>query len=348
MTITRINSDADVRAAAALSYAEHGRLVAQLPFLPARKPADYEDRLGWMVREGAVYALGEGRAMTAFLGAFPVEDFRNEGPGAYSPDWCLGFAEGHDVPFAAGTAGSSGGATVMRATRALLRAYLSEAEGEGLQAHGVSVFSSRPEVREAFSLSGYGGIVLDAARPADELSRALAARGCASREGKACASETSIRRATIADAEALSALDGRLAAHIQSAPVLMPGAHGSSAEEWAQWLSKSTAAAFIATVDGVPAGFMKAEDPQFDVSFAVQSSEVFAIDGLFVETERRGCGIARSLLEAIVGEARARGKSLVSVDCETMNPEAFGFWTGWFAPVSWSLERRWGQVAPRA
>lgn len=348
MTITLIKSDADIRVAAALAFAEHTRSVSLLTFLPARQQADFETRLDWMVREGYLYALADGGSMTAFLGGFTIADFRNEGPGAYSPDWCMGFAERFGASGATGATSVTGAAFVTRATRALIRAFLSEAEGAGLQAHAVSVFASRPEVREAFSLSGYGGIVLDAARPADELSRALAARGCASREGTACASETSIRRATIADAEALSALDGRLAAHIQSAPVLMPGAHGSSAEEWAAWLSKPTAAAFIATVDGVPAGFMKAEDPQFDVSFAVQSSEVFAIDGLFVETERRGRGIARSLLEAIVGEARARGKSLVSVDCETMNPEAFGFWTGWFAPVSWSLERRWGRVAPRA
>lgn len=285
--------------------------------------------------------------MTAFLGGFTVSDFRNEGPGAYSPDWCMGFADGLSASDAVGATG------VTRTTRALIRAFLSEAEDEGLQAHGVSVLASRPEVREAFSLSGYGGIVLDAARSTEDLSRALAARrgsprGMDWRDGDSRAPETSIRRATASDAEDLAALDGRLGAHIRSAPVLMPGAHGSSADEWAGWLSKPTAAAFIAAVDGVPAGFMKAEDPQFDVSYAVQSSEVFAIDGLFVEPRRRGRGIARSLLEAIARDARARGKSLVSVDCETTNPEAFGFWTGWFAPVSWSLERRWGRVAPRA
>jgi len=343
MTVTRIESDAAIRASAALAFAEHARSVALLPFLPARNLADYEDRLGWMVREGSVYALADGGAMAAFLGAFTVADFRNEGPGAYSPEWCMGFAEGP------GTSESSGAA---RATGALLRAFLSEAEGAGLQAHAASVFASRPEVREAFSLSGYGGIVLDAARATEDLSRALAARREGSpetgfRDGASRAPETSIRRATASDAEALAALDGRLGAHIRSAPVLMPGAHGSSADEWAGWLSKPTAAAFIAAVDGAPAGFMKAEDPQFDVSYAVQSPEVFAIDGLFVEPEWRGRGIARALLEAIVGEAIARGKRLVSVDCETMNPEAFGFWTGWFAPVSWSLERRWGRVAPR-
>jgi GNAT superfamily N-acetyltransferase len=345
MTIVKISSDADIRAAAALAFSEHARSVAQLPFLPARTLADYEGRIEWMVREGSVYALAEGGEMAAFLGAFTVEDFRNEGPAAYSPDWCMGFAEG---PGARGGMDASGAAFTTRATRALLRAFLSEAEGAALSAHGASVFASRPEVREAFSLSGYGGIVLDAARPAEALSLALSERRGRAREETPRSPEIAIRRATTADAEALSELDGKLGAHIRSAPVLMPGAHGSTADEWAQWLSKPEAAAFIATDEGVPAGFMKAEGPQFDVSFAVQSTETFAIDGLFVEPERRGRGIARALLEAIVGEAIARGKRLVSVDCETMNPEAFGFWTGWFAPVSWSLERRWGRVAPRS
>ena len=347
MTITRINSDADIRVAAALAFAEHSRLVAQLPFLPTRDLADYESRLCWMVREGSVYALADGGPMAAFLGAFTVEDFRNEGPGAYSPDWCLGFAEGSAAQGATRTTGVTGSAPATQVTRALLRAFLADAECSGLSIHGASVFASRPEVREAFSLSGYGGIVLDAARPAEELLRSLAARGGVSLEGDTRVPVAAIRRATVADADALSALDGKLGAHIQSAPVLMPGAHGSSADEWAVWLSKPEAAAFIAVVDGIPAGFMKAEDPQFDVSYAVQSPETFAIDGLFVEPARRGLGVARALLEAIVGEAIARGKWLVSVDCETTNPEAFGFWTGWFAPVSWSLERRWGKVSPR-
>ena len=30
----------------------------------------------------------------------------------------------------------------------------------------------------------------------------------------------------------------------------------------------------------------------------------------------------------------------LSVDCETANPEAYGFWTRWFQPVAWALERR--------
>jgi hypothetical protein len=31
---------------------------------------------------------------------------------------------------------------------------------------------------------------------------------------------------------------------------------------------------------------------------------------------------------------------VISVDCETTNLEAYGFWSRWFWPVSWSLERR--------
>ncbi len=34
------------------------------------------------------------------------------------------------------------------------------------------------------------------------------------------------------------------------------------------------------------------------------------------------------------------GKRLMSVDCETHNLEAFGFWTRLFTPVAWGFERR--------
>ena len=124
----------------------------------------------------------------------------------------------------------------------------------------------------------------------------------------------------------------------------MPGAHGSDAGEWREWLSKEETCAFVALEGDRIVGFMKAEDPQFDVSYTVHGPSTFAIDGLFVDPASRGKGVARELLGSIVREASARGKTVTSVDCETMNPEAYRFWTRWFTPISWSLERRWGAV----
>ena len=327
MTITHIENDRDIARAAELAFAAHRSLLEMHSFLPARTLDDYAVRIGWMVREGRVFGAFEDDRMAAFLGYFKIDNFRNAGPGGYSPDWCMGLAEGKESALF---------------FRQLMRSLLADADETGLGIHAVSVYSSLGEIREEFSLTGYGGIVLDAARPVDALARDLADYRLAGKLQAECRSAgTVIRPATTADASRLASLDSALASHIGAAPVLMPDTHGSSADEWRDWLSSDERRALVAVCGGEIAGFIKAEEPQFDVSYAVHSPDTFAIDGLYVDPRFRGKGLARQLLASLADEARARGKSLMSVDCETMNPEAFRFWTRYFHPVSWSLERRW-------
>jgi GNAT superfamily N-acetyltransferase len=76
-----------------------------------------------------------------------------------------------------------------------------------------------------------------------------------------------------------------------------------------------------------------------DVSYAVHGPLTLAIDGLFVERSWRGRGAARALLAAMAVYAKASGAELVSVDCETSNPEAFSFWPRFFTPLAWGFER---------
>ncbi|GAJ16035.1 unnamed protein product, partial [marine sediment metagenome] len=87
-------------------------------------------------------------------------------------------------------------------------------------------------------------------------------------------------------------------------------------------------------------GFIKAEKPQFDVSYAVHGESTLAINGMYVEADFRRAGVGSLLLASLAREAAAADKEIVSVDCETTNPEAYGFWSRWFEPVAWALERR--------
>ena len=58
---------------------------------------------------------------------------------------------------------------------------------------------------------------------------------------------------------------------------------------------------------------------------------------MYVDADARRAGIGRLLLASLARAAEAAGKELVSVDCETTNPEAFAFWSRWLRPVTWSL-----------
>ena len=79
---------------------------------------------------------------------------------------------------------------------------------------------------------------------------------------------------------------------------------------------------------------------QNDVSYAVHEESTLAINGMYVEADSRCAGVGKFLLASSVREAAGVGKEIVSVDCETTNPEAYAFWTRWFEPVAWGLERR--------
>jgi GNAT superfamily N-acetyltransferase len=87
-------------------------------------------------------------------------------------------------------------------------------------------------------------------------------------------------------------------------------------------------------------GYIKAQEPQFDVSYAVHGPETLGINGMFVERDHRGTGVAQALLGAMARDGAQRGLSVLSVDHETANIEADGFWGRYFEPLSWALERR--------
>ncbi len=319
MTAKDLSTDSDFEQAAELAADGHARLRRELPFLPARAPEDYLPRIRWIAEKGVTIAFEDGGRVMAFMGGFVIEDFRNAGPGAYCPDWCHGVREGDDP-----------GRTYPRLYAAIAPRWIEA----GARIHAIALYSTEREALESLSLTGFGRIVMDAAAPTD---RVLAAT--AEPDPRTCG--VSVRAAGLADVEALATMDAVLAAHIAAPPVLMPGAQGQDADEWRAWFAGKDAAAFIAEDgDGRPLGFIKAEEPQFDVSHAVQSSSTLAIDGMFVVPGARGAGLGRLLLSNLARRAADNGKTLMSVDCETMNPEAIGFWPRFFSPVGWSLERR--------
>jgi len=312
-----LETSADLALAAALSLHQYQTLRQHQPWLPEKSLADLAGPLKWVAKEGLMLGLGRPGALEAFWGGFVLGNFRNLGPGGFCPDFAHGFGVGVD-PF--------------RATRTLYRALASRWVAQGIRVHAAATYASEPGVLEALSLTGFGRIVADLSRPCSDLETDLAL-------GKSIDS-VAVHRASSADVPHLFRWETDLARHIGASPVFMPDTHGRSVPEWEQWLIQPDAVAFVATLAGQPVGFLRAADPQEDVSLAVHGASTLAINGLWVDPGVRGMGVARALLTGLVHEASQRQKDLVSVDCETMNPEAWAFWSRWFTVVSWSLERR--------
>lgn len=315
--IGALERDEDVAAAATIAARCHARLRAGAPHLPDRRPEDYVGKIRWLTDNGVVLGLWQDGRLSAFLGGFLIEDFRNAGPACFAPDWA------HGAEAAEATFGS---------LRALYRAIAPRWIELGGRIHALGVRASEADAIEALSLCGFGRIMVDAAAPTSQVAARTA--------GHPAPADVSIRRAVADDAEALAAMNARLAEHIAASPILLPDARGEDADDWRSWFAAPDAVALVAEDDTGAIGYIKAQDPQLDVSDAVHDASCLAINGMYCEPARRGRGVGTALVSALADHAAAAGKELMSVDCETHNLEAFGFWTRLFTPVAWGFERR--------
>jgi len=309
-----ITSESDIVAASLLAAATHDRLIGEIDVLPARSAQDFAGRLEYVVGNGAIVGQFAGGRLTGFLGAIAIPDFRNTGPGCYGPDWCHGFASAADE---------------QASIRALYRELAPQLLEEGMRIHAFGFYAIERSARAAMHGLGFGEIVIDAVAAASAL------------VGICDASPThTIRRAEPSDSEALAELNEALARHIGASPVFLPDARGMGAEAWSAWLDDESHIALLAVEGAETIGYIKAEEPAFDVSYSVQDASVLGINGMFVAQGARRRRTGAELLSALARTARERGKTVVSVDFETANTEAHAFWLRWFTPLTVSLERR--------
>jgi GNAT superfamily N-acetyltransferase len=315
VVIRPLNSAAEFEDAAELALDSHRALVSQLPFLSPRTRSEFRSRIEWVAARGIVMGSYTEEGLTGFLGAFPIKNFRHAGPGSFGPDWCHGLSRGGQA-----------GVLYPLLYRELARQLLET----GIRLHAFSFYASQMGGLEAMTLSGFGRIVCDAAVETSELLDVL----------PQAKTDTEIRAANESDIPSLCRMDKGLAEHIGASPVLMPGVRGRGPSFWSDWLSRPTTTACLALKNGRPVGFIKAEDPQDDVSFSVHGESTLAINGMYVDPGERRAGVGRALLLFLARQAEEGGKTVVSVDCETTNPEAYAFWTRWFRPVAYGMERR--------
>lgn len=315
--IRPIADRAAVAAAAEIVATGHRRLVDASPYLPRRTADDYRPKVGWLAEQGVVLGLWRDGRLTAFMGGVRFDDFRHEGPGWFSPDWANGAADP---------------ASAFDDYRALYREVAPLWVAGGARVHALALVASAAPAIEALSLTSFGRIVMDAAAPTTAVAERCAARPAAP--------GVAVRRAGPDDAPTLADLNTSLAEHIGASPIFFPDPRGDDADAWRTWLTEPDAVALLAESDGRTVGYIKAQDPEDDVSDTVHDPSCLAVNGMYCDPSVRGRGVGTTLVSALAAHASAAGKSLMSVDCETHNLEAYGFWTQFFAPVAWGFERR--------
>lgn len=156
------------------------------------------------------------------------------------------------------------------------------------------------------------------------------------------AMDVTIRRAGPGDEETLARLNGMVQAlHVGARPdVFVPVALEDIAAWFRDALARDTHRAWLADVDGSPAGYVLAvihERPANPFSLARRWCE---IDHLGVTEGMRGRGVAHALVKAAIEWARELGIATMSAQCWSFNVAAQGaFARLGFTPMLVRFER---------
>ncbi len=282
------------------------------------------DKLGQFMRDstipGGVVAMEEG-ILIGYLGWFLIDNFRGTNRrAAYCPEW------GHSA------------ADVARPTiyNALYRAATVQWTEAGCGVHAMTLLAHDREIDNTWFWNGFGLGVIDAIRSLEPVSNAAP-------EG------FGVRRANLDDVETLMKLEAEHWQHYTQPPVSMAPHPCPDEDAYTTFFREPTNNYWLAEHDnGEFIGFMRFEGIASGAAEIVSARGTAAITGAYVRPAYRGRGMAIELLDAALRYYAGRGFVRCTVDFETFNPEARGFWLKYFDPVCFSLMRVPEYVPPQA
>lgn len=313
LTITALQPE-HVPTAAGLYAENFQRLHQRAPLLPStlEDPAFVAEKLGGLARHASCLAAWDGDRLVGFLGWFLVDGFRRTPRrGAYMPEWAHTTVEGDRRP------------TVYRA---LYRAASAQFAPGGAGVHAITLLAGEPDTEQTWYWSGFGLTVVDAIRPTEPIGAPLPAG-------------LVIRRAVPADAPRLAQIDSEHCLHYTQPPIFMALPPADSAEHFAGFVTKPGNTIWIAEDGDHLAGFMRFQTGDYDGVELLNAPGMVGCNGAYVRPAYRGRGIAPALLDAALTHYAAQGIERLSVNFESLNPEASSFWMRYFEPAAWSLTR---------
>ena len=149
----------------------------------------------------------------------------------------------------------------------------------------------------------------------------------------------SIRKATGDDVAALEQLELEHAQYYRDPPVLMAAYDPPNGQAIRDFIAGADNGYWLALDGDDLLGFMRFEATSDGAAIIVDAPDKIAITGAFIRAERRSKGTGAALLDAALKDYAARGYARCSVDFESFNPAACGFWLKYFTPVRLSVAR---------
>lgn len=206
----------------------------------------------------------------------------------------------------------------------LIKAFIDRLAQEKIYSFGVGVYKHDTETLEQFHNNGFGTRCMDAMT-------------------KLVPSKIDLRdQLTICEMEEVDYLpvykmSDALRLHLTKSPVCMI-LEAKTYESFVEAYKESQDKYLVVRDKEKTIGFIKyGSDGE---NFITTDKSVANICGAYLEPDYRGQGIYKQLLHQAMNTMIEEGKSYCGVDCETLNHQAFHFWSKHFTPYCYSVVRR--------
>jgi GNAT superfamily N-acetyltransferase len=300
-------------AAAALIVARYREGREDNPLWPDkyRKAADVLPLFEYNRAQQMSVAAMRGGETVGFMVGFPWDNFGV--PVAWVPDWSHG------------AVAEERGYLYRRMYAALAKRWVAE----GRLKHCAAVYTCERDVLDAFFSLGFGMHGFDAMRGLE-----LAAGG---------SSEITVRKAGPEEIDTLMELRWLLSGHLRQSPAFafFPDTGiEAGALDFQKQVKDGNAAIFLACRDNRVIGAMRVVPSlQSEFKLPVFDESVCSISMAYTREDRRGKGVATSLLNATLAWGRDKGYKTCGVDFESANLPGARFWLKHFRPVCCGLTR---------
>ncbi len=318
MEITTLRKQ-DIPAAAALFTSGFKNLRQAIPLLPDRMEDTVivSGLLENLLSKSAGVAAFDGERLVGYLGWWLVDGFRNTRRRAgYVPEWAHAVVEEKKPEI----------------YRGLYRAASDFWSKAGCNTHAITILASDKVAIDTWFWNGFGLTVLDAVRSITPVNPT-------NPDPAFIRSGYTVRKASLADAEALAELEGEHVQHYAQSPVLMIPFKPNNAEEYSRFLAHPTNHAWLVFKGTQPVAYLRFESQSEGAAEVVNGPGKIAITSAYVRPAHRGHAIALALLDEGLTYFSAQGFKRCSVDFESFNPEAVSFWLKYFMPVCFSVVR---------
>lgn len=289
------------------------QLRSSVPTVPnlMEEPDRVIDRLSRLFdRCPGVVALAGGTVL-GYMGWLIADHFRGtERKGAYCPEWGHGAIQ----------------ETRPQVYRAMYRAASQVWAESGFQVHALTLLAHDRPAEKVWFWNGFGLTVVDAIRSTCPL-------------GGNSSSDIYIRKATQDDIETLAQMEIEHGEHFRQPPVLMEAYKPVDAAGLSRFLDEPGNSIWLAMDGKNVMGYLRFETNNDDCVAVVRAPDNISNTGAYIRPAYRGRGAAAATLDAALRDYASQGFRRCSVDFESFNPEAAGFWIRYFEPVAYSVLR---------